>query len=69
MSFKDVANSRLLWISVAAALVVVVILTLYYLRVCWKKALEMGVDKEKLKTVVKSSVLFSIGSGRMWSRS
>ena len=60
MSFKDVANSRLLWISVAAALVVVVILTLYYLRVCWKKALEMGVDKEKLKTVVKSSVLFSI---------
>ncbi|MBR2948667.1 MAG: DUF5058 family protein [Lachnospiraceae bacterium] len=60
MSFKDVANSRLLWISVAAALVVVVILTLYYLRVCWKKALEMGVDKEKLKAVVKSSVLFSI---------
>jgi len=60
MSFKDVANSRLLWISVAAGLVVVVILTLYYLRVCWKKALEMGVDKEKLKTVVKSSVLFSI---------
>lgn len=60
MSFKDVANSRLLWISVAAALVIVIILTLYYLRICWKKALEMGVDKEKLKAVVKSSVLFSI---------
>lgn len=60
MSFKEVANSLPLWISVTAGLVIVVILTLYYLRVCWKKALKMGVEKEKLKAVVKSSVLFSI---------
>ena len=61
MSFKEVANSNLLWISVFAGLLIVVILTVYYLWICWKKATAMGVDKEKLKAVVKSSVLFPVG--------
>lgn len=60
MSFKEVANGRPLWISVILGLLLVVVLTLYYLRICWKKSLEMGVDKEKLKAVIKSSITFSI---------
>ena len=60
MSFKEVANSNPLWIAVVIGLLIVVVLTLVYLRICWKKSLEMGVDKKKLKAVVKSSVMFSI---------
>ena len=60
MSFKEMAGSRPLWVCVVAGLLIVVLLTLYYLRVCWKKSLEMGVNREKLVAVVKSSVMFSI---------
>ena len=60
MSFKEVADSSVLWISVVIGLLIVMILTLYYLKLCWKKSLEMGIDKEKLRAVVKSSIMFSI---------
>lgn len=60
MSFKEVANSQVLWISVIIGLLIVVVLTVYYLKLCWKKSLEMGVDKQTLKAVVKSSITFSI---------
>ena len=60
MSFKDVANSGVLWICVIVGMLIVVGLTLYYLRLCYRKAIEMGVEKETLKSVIKSSISFSI---------
>ena len=60
MSFIEIANSDVLWTITSIGIIIVVALTLYYLVLCYKKALEMGVTKETLKSVVKSSITFSI---------
>lgn len=60
MSFIEIANSDVLWTITGIGIIIVVALTLYYLVLCYKKALEMGVTKETLKSVVKSSITFSI---------
>lgn len=60
MSFQDVANSGLLWGLVIGGIIIVAMITVYYAVICYKKALEMGMEKEKLKVVMKSSALFSI---------
>lgn len=60
MSFKEVANSGVLWACVIVGIIIVVGLTVFYFRLCYKKAIEMGVDKKTLKSVIKSSVTFSI---------
>ena len=60
MSFKEIANSGVLWALTISGMVIVVAMILFYLRLCYKKALEMGVDKQTMKAVVKSSITFSI---------
>ena len=60
MSFKDVAGSHLLWVCVIVGIIIVAGLTVYYLRLSYKNALELGIDKKTLKDVIKSSVTFSI---------
>ena len=60
MSFKDVAGSHLLWVCVIVGIIIVAGLTVYYLRLSYKNALELGIDKKTLKAVIKSSVTFSI---------
>lgn len=60
MSFKEIANSGVLWTITSIGIIIVVALTIYYLILCYKKALEMGVTKETMKAVVKSSITFSI---------
>jgi len=60
MSFKEIANSSLLWILVVIGICLVVAITMYYYIVCYKHAVKVGVSKETMKAVVKSSILFSI---------
>ena len=60
MSFKEIANSSLLWTITGIGIAIVVVMILFYLRLCYKKALEMGVEKETVMAVIKSSVTFSI---------
>ena len=60
MSFKDFAGSHLLWVCVIVGIIIVAGLTVYYLRLSYKNALELGIDKKTLKAVIKSSVTFSI---------
>ncbi len=60
MSFKDVAGSHLLWVCVIVGIIIVAGLTVYYLRLSYKNALDLGIDKKTLKAVIKSSVTFSI---------
>lgn len=60
MSFRDVAGSSVLWICVIIGIIIVTGFTIYYFRLCYKNALELGVDKNTLKAVIKSSLSFSI---------
>lgn len=60
MSFQDVANSGLLWGLVIGGIIIVAAITIYYAVICYKKAIEMGMSREKLQAVIKSSALFSI---------
>lgn len=60
MSFKEIANSSLLWTITGIGIAIVVVMILFYLRLCYKKALEMGVEKETVMAVIKSSVTFSV---------
>lgn len=46
MSFKEIANSSLLWIITGIGIAIVVVMILFYLRLCYRKALEMGVEKQ-----------------------
>ena len=55
MSFKDIAGSNILWTCVIIGIIIVTLLTVYYLRISYKNALELGIDKKTLKAVIKSS--------------
>jgi len=59
MTFKEIANSNVLWTLASVGIIIVILMTLFYLRLCYKKALEMGVSRQTLKAVVKSSITFS----------
>lgn len=60
MSFKEIAGSGLIWTLVIIGIILVAVITMYYYIVCYRHALKVGVPKEKLKAVVKSSITFSI---------
>lgn len=60
MSFMDIAGSSLLYMGVFGGLAVVVFFcALFYIKTR-KRALELGVSKESLNRVVKSTLLFTI---------
>ncbi len=60
MSFRDVAGSNVLWTCVIIGIIIVTGFTIYYFRLCYKNALDLGIDKNTLKAVIKSSLSFSI---------
>ena len=60
MSYSQMSESGLLYTLCIGAIILVVLITLYYLRLCWKHALKCGVEKQRLMSVVKSSISFAI---------
>lgn len=60
MSYSQISESGLLYVLAAGAIILVTLITLFYLRLCWKHALKCGVEKERLLAVVKSSISFAI---------
>ena len=75
MGYFDVANSPLLYVLVAAGVLYIVGLSAVFLRKSWRRCLELGISKEKLSAVARSSAVFtivpsvSIGIGRLpWYR-
>ncbi len=60
MTFKQIAGSPILWLCVIVGVLIVVGLTIFYLFLCYKKAVELGVSKKTLKAIIKSSISFSI---------
>lgn len=57
---KELINSPLLIALVAIGLVYIVIFSLLYLKKAYARCLELGISKEKLSKVIKSSLVFSI---------
>ncbi|MDD6155940.1 MAG: DUF5058 family protein [Lachnospiraceae bacterium] len=57
---KEIISSPLLLILVVIGLVYIVGFSLVYLKKAYSRCREMGISKEELKSVIKSSVVFSI---------
>lgn len=60
MELKDVLNGSLLLICVIVGLVIVFGIALFFFMRAKKRAIELGVSKEKIDSVVKGSIVFSI---------
>ena len=60
MSLSVIMNSPLLYILVAGRLGLIFLLCAVMLKMAWGRCLELGISKQKIKDVIKSSVLFSI---------
>lgn len=60
VSMKDIIASPLLLTLVIIGLLYIVGFSLVYLKKAYTHCLELGISKEELKTVIKSSVVFSI---------
>ena len=60
MSLSAIMNSRLLYFLVAGGLGLIFLLCAVMLKMAWGRCLELGISKQKIKDVIKSSVLFSI---------
>lgn len=58
--YSHVANSPVMAIFCGLAILVVLVQAVVFFRVAWKQALEMGLSKNDLMKVVKSSAVFSI---------
>jgi len=57
---KEIINSPLLTILIVIGLVYIAGFALLYLKKAYAHCLELGISREKLKTVIKSSLFFSI---------
>ena len=60
MGFLEIMNSNIMYILVVVALLYVFGMCIVIMRQAWERALELGISKEKLMQVVKSSALFTI---------
>ena len=59
-TMKDIISSPLLFILVAVGLIYIVIFSLIHLKKAYTRCLELGITKEDLHKVIKSSLVFSI---------
>lgn len=60
MNYFDVANSKLLYALVAAGVLYIVGLSAVFLKKAWKRCLELGIKKERLTAIVRSSAIFTV---------
>lgn len=59
-TMKDIISSPLLLIMIAIGLIYIVIFSLIHLKKAYARCLEMGITKEDINKVIKSSLVFSI---------
>ena len=60
MSFMDVMNSPLLYILVSAGILYILIFCAVTFRKAYRHGLDIGMSKEKLRTVIVSSAIYTI---------
>ena len=59
-TMKDIISSPLLLALIAIGLLYIVVFSLIHLKKAYARCLEMGITKEDLHKVIKSSLIFSI---------
>lgn len=59
-TMKEIISSPLLLTLIVIGLVYIVVFSLIHLRKAYKRSLELGITKEELNKVIKSSIVFSI---------
>ena len=60
MSFYEIANSTPVYIFCGIAILVVVGVLILFMAMSWKRGLELGMGKDKLVSVVKSTLMVSV---------
>ena len=60
MSFNQIANSGVMYLLVAIALILVFLAIIYNLKKCYNHAIARGVSKETMKKVIASSASFAV---------
>ena len=60
MSYQEVSESSLLYVLVIVSLLIITAICVYYLLLCMRKAKEMGISKQKVNEIIKSTAIFSI---------
>ena len=60
MSLKEILNSPIFYICVIIGLAVIFAIALFFFLRARKRAIEMGVSKEEVNSVIRGSVVFSI---------
>lgn len=60
MSLSAIMNSTTLYTAVIVGLLLIFLLCAVMLKMAWGRCIELGISQEKVKDVVKSSVIFSI---------
>lgn len=60
MTMNDIISSPLLAILIGIGLLYIIVFSLIYLKKSYKRCIELGITKEELSKVIKSSLVFSI---------
>ncbi len=60
MDYLSIANGRVLYILASIVIIVVIIQSVLFLRMSWKRGISIGISKTKLKETVKTSAFFAI---------
>ena len=60
MSYQEGSESSLLYVLVIVSLLIIAAICVYYLLLCMRKAKEMGISKQKVNEIIKSTAIFSI---------
>ena len=60
MSYQEVSENSLLYVLVIVSLLIIAAICVYYLLLCMRKAKEMGISKQKVNEIIKSTAIFSI---------
>ena len=60
MSLSAIMNSTTLYIAVIVGLLLIFLRCAVMLKMAWGRCIELGISREKVKDVIKSSVIFSI---------
>ena len=60
MSLSAIMDSTTLYIAVIVGLLLIFLLCAVMLKMAWGRCIELGISREKVKDVIKSSVIFSI---------
>lgn len=60
MDYLKVANGSLLYFLAAVVIIFVIIQSIVFLKMAWKRGLEIGITRKKLIETVKSSAVFAI---------